>query len=139
MFAKHSSKNTERQLTEMFEETLFEDIAAAIKGEMDISLDRLRTILSADDRDESISSNVLSAVTRIEYDLRKTNPHLVCRTVLVAIDQGGTATLRKVSRDYPWEDLPRQVRSKFIMEQKNSFTYLLYPIHGKEVDDVTDR
>lgn len=110
MYASQTGKQAEEKIGQLFETTLFEDVASALKGDLSISPERLRQILSS----ENMKNEEFSSVVRIEYDLSKIDPHLVRQTVLAAIDRNGTVAMKKVSREYPWEDLPRKVRSRRI-------------------------
>lgn len=131
MYLNKLSKKEEIRLEREFEMSLFEDVSLAIKDDVSIPSAKLHDLLASKHIENAFDYSDLSSIARIEYNLSKIDPHRVSRMVLVAVKNGDSVSVKKVTREYPWENLPRSVRSKFIMEQQDSFTHLLYPVNEK--------
>jgi hypothetical protein len=129
-------KYVDKKMTEIFESTMIDDIVSVLSSDISLDKNKLHKIIL-----DLITNNIplplsLKNLSRIEYQLEKKNPDIVCRTVIVAMNRDSGIVLKKLTREISWENLPSKIRHSFIIERKDSLFYSLYP--NSEVNhDIT--
>lgn len=126
--------NMERKTSNIFETTIIDDIIEAIKSECgDLRENELRTAVETIIADHRCTDHRLNDLLRIEYEVEKLTSNRVNRTTAVAVKKQGNLVLKKATRSLAWEDLPKKIRSEFILKNEKVLVYSLYSIDEKEV------
>ncbi|MDR0703363.1 MAG: hypothetical protein LBF88_00070 [Planctomycetaceae bacterium] len=131
-------KCADKKMTKIFQETIIEDIVSGLISSVSLNKNELKTII----HNLIINNNPLPLslslknLLRIEYQLEKTSPDIVVRTVIIAIEKEGNVVLKKITCELSWDDLPSKIRHSFITEQKSNLFYSLYPV-SEVNNDIT--
>ena len=127
-------KKVKNAMDKKFQTTLRDDILRAL-GE---NVNSCPLVFSASTTDKNFHSplnNLPADVLRVEYEIKKTEPNKVTRTVAVAFKQEEDVILRQAGRVIAWDDLPSEVRRMFIRENKDSLHFSLFNRNEKESRD----
>jgi hypothetical protein len=129
-------KYRDKKMTEIFTSTIIDNIVSCLNPDISLNKNELQKIIHNLITNNAPLPSSLENLSRIEYQLEKKNPDIVSRTIIIAISRGSDIILKKITREISWTNLSSTIRHSFIIEQKDSLFYLLYP-NNEANNDIT--